>query len=397
MTAVVKVSNLGKKFFRRRDVHGTFKSFVLGRILHRIEQVDFWALRGLHFEVKQGETLGIIGANGAGKSTLLSLIACTTAPTEGTIEVEGRMSTLLELGAGFHPDLTGRENVFLNASILGMSRRETAEKYDAILDLAGIGDAIDTPVKFFSSGMYVRLGFAVAVMCDPDILLMDEVLAVGDEAFRKKSLSCIENFRARGKTMLIVSHDLETIKRMADRVLLLNRGRLVEMGEPLAVVDHYKNYGVYQDGDITVKEYGTRDITIEDVRFESEGKDASAEIRGGAPLEISFRLRCRNPVERPVIGFGICDNTGNVLFGTNTAIQGTPIERVEGVSRFRITISRLALLRGAYFLSLAVHSEDHRVQYHRLDNAFKLRITDRSQNEGILSLPCRFERETGDA
>ena len=190
----IEVVNLGKKYNRRRDPERSIKSFVLGNLFRKKYKDEFFALRNINFSVGRGETLGIIGANGAGKSTLLSLIAGTTSPSEGEVRVNGKMSTLLELGAGFHPDLTGRENVYLNASILGMTRKETEDKYAEIVELAGIGDAIDSPVKFYSSGMYVRLGFAVAVMCDPDILLMDEVMAVGDEGFRKKSLARVEKF-----------------------------------------------------------------------------------------------------------------------------------------------------------------------------------------------------------
>ncbi len=388
MNKAIEVTNLGKKFQRIKDVQRTFKSFALGKFYSKKNSVDFWALRDINFHVEKGETLGIIGANGAGKSTLLSLIAQTTAPTEGKIETNGRMSTLLELGAGFHPDLSGRENVFLNSSILGMTRKETEEKFDEIINLAGIGDAIDSPVKFFSSGMYVRLGFAVAVMCDPDILLMDEILAVGDESFRKKSLSRVEKFKTSGKTMLIVSHDLETIKKMADRVLLLHEGKVLDLGEPLSVVDHYKNFGIYQDGDVTVKEYGTREIQIQNVKFFSNDKAVTDELIGGEPLKIELNLKSTKKIESPIIGFGISDNMGTTLFGTNTQILKRQIPAVDGTVCVQIEIPKLYLQRGTYYFSLAVHSDDHKIQYHRLDNAYKLKVINHSQSEGILFLPC---------
>jgi ABC-2 type transport system ATP-binding protein len=386
----VEVCNLGKKFIRRKDSQRTLKSFVLGSLGRSGTKEEFWALRNVHFEVKQGETLGIIGANGAGKSTLLSLIARTTCPTEGTITVQGKMSTLLELGAGFHPDLTGRENVFLNASILGMSRHETENKYDEIVDLAGIPQSIDSPVKFYSSGMYVRLGFAVAVMCNPDVLLMDEILAVGDEMFRKKSLERVERFKKEGKTLLIVSHDLETVKRLSDRVLLLNEGSMVDLGAPLEVVDHYRNFGIYQDGNVTVKEYGTREIVITNVRFQSQGKTIKEELGAGQPFTIDCMLQSKTKVVNPVIGVGISDNLGTVVFGTNTQIQKNPVNEVNGESPLRIHFPGLNLQRGTYYLSLAVHNQDHKIQYHRLDNAFKLKIINPSLSEGYLFQPCEF-------
>jgi len=391
----IQVKDLGKLYYRRRDTHRSFKSFLLGKAKWKKKSFDnFWALRHVDFSVKQGETLGIIGANGAGKSTLLSLIAETTAATEGSVHVQGRISSLLELGAGFHPDLTGCENVFLNASILGMLRSDTEKHYDEIITLAGIGDAIDTPVKFYSSGMYVRLAFAVAVMCDPDILLMDEVLAVGDEVFRKNSMDRIASFRRQGKTLLIVSHDLEAIKRMSDRVLLLNEGKVVELGDTIEVIDHYRNYAVYQDGDVTVKEYGTEDVTISDVRVMVNDQPMNDQIPGGATFKISFLLKSKKPVSKPVVGFGLTDNLGNIVFGTNTQIHQIDIDAVDGEKNVTIDIPSLNLRRGVYYLSLAVHSFDHSVQYHRLDNAFKLRITSAEIIEGYLIQPCSFKVES---
>ncbi|MBN2145651.1 MAG: ABC transporter ATP-binding protein [Candidatus Aureabacteria bacterium] len=387
----VEVSSLGKKFTRRKDSHRTFKSFVLGTIGRSGKGEEFWALKNVSFEVKQGETLGIIGANGAGKSTLLSLIAQTTCPTEGMVCVHGKMSTLLELGAGFHPDLTGRENVFLNASILGMSRRETEDKYEEIVELAGIRPSIDSPVKFYSSGMYVRLGFAVAVMCNPDVLLMDEILAVGDEMFRKKSLERVERFKNEGKTLLIVSHDLETVKRLADRVLLLNEGSIVDLGTPLEVVDHYRNFGIYQDGHVTVKEYGTREIIIKDVRFKTGGAEIKGDLMAGRELTIEMTLQSKTKVKNPVVGFGISDNLGTIVFGTNTQIQHFSLPEVNGEQPIRIHLPALNLQRGTYYFSVAVHHEDHHIQYHRLDNAFKLKISHPDLSEGFLFQPCTFE------
>lgn len=386
----VEVINLSKKFNRRKDTERSIKSFILGNLFKKKQSFDFYALKDVNFTVEKGETLGIIGANGAGKSTLLSLIAGTTAPTKGKINVRGRMSTLLELGAGFHPDLTGRENVFLNASILGMSRRETAEKYQEIVELAGIGDAIDSPVKFYSSGMFVRLGFAVAVMCDPDILLMDEILAVGDEAFRKKSLSRIERFKVSGKTMIIISHDLETLKKMSDRLLLLDKGSVMDWGEPIEVVENYREIQIYQDGIVTVKEYGSLDVMIKNIVFRSNGSIIKDEIEPGVPLIIEMDLISAKKIENPVVGYGISDNLGATLFGTNTQIQNIRTGIVDGTKHITIEIPSLNLQRGIYFFSFAVHNESHTIQYHRIDNGFKVKILKHPVLPGIMLLPTNF-------
>ncbi len=390
----LSVHNLGKRFYRTHDKGRTIKSFVLGQIMCRKKREEFWALRGVNFSVSPGETFGIIGANGAGKSTLLSLIAQTTAATEGSLEIHGKVSSLLELGAGFHPDLSGRENVFLNASILGLTHKQTLEKYDEIVDLAGISDAMDSPVKFYSSGMYVRLGFSVAVMSDPDIMLIDEVLAVGDESFRHRSLERIERFRKSGKTLLIVTHDLEVVKRMADRVLFLDKGKIVDIGEATAIVDHYRNLTVYREGNVDIKEYGTKEIVIENVQFCSGEHVLNGEMEGASPLCISLMLVPTFP-ERPlndlVVGFGISDNLGNTVFGTNSQIQCLPIPRVDKKTRVEIHLPTLNLQRGVYYFSLAVHSSDHAVQYHRLDNTFKMKVKRLTPCEGYLHQPCFFQ------
>ncbi len=389
-TPALSVRDLGKRFYRTHDKGRTIKSFVLGQLMRRQKREEFWALRGVNFSVFPGETFGIIGSNGAGKSTLLSLIAQTTAATEGTLEIHGKVSSLLELGAGFHPDLTGRENVFLNASILGLTRKQTLEKYDEIVDLAGIGDAMDSPVKFYSSGMYVRLGFAVAVMCNPDILLIDEVLAVGDESFRHRSLERIERFRKSGKTLLIVTHDLEVVKRMADRVLFLDKGKTVDIGEATAIVDHYRNLTVYREGNVDVKEYGTKDIVIEDVQFRSGDRVLNGDMEGAIPLCISFSLLPSKPMKDLVVGFGISDNLGTIVFGTNSQIQSMPIPLVDKKIKIEVDIPMLNLQRGVYYFSLAVHSADHSVQYHRLDNSFKMKVSSLTPREGYLYQPCTF-------
>jgi len=217
----------------------TLREFVPALFRGRAWSPPFYALQDVSFRVDRGETLGIIGRNGSGKSTILKLIAGVTAPSQGEITVCGRISPLIELGAGFHPDLTGRENVFLNASILGMSRKEALARFDEIISFAELWDFVDTPVKRYSSGMYIRLGFSVAVHSDPEILLVDEVLAVGDAAFQEKCLSKMQEFRSRGVTIVLVSHSMDLVQDFCERALLLSGGHLLADGAPTEVVQHY--------------------------------------------------------------------------------------------------------------------------------------------------------------
>lgn len=209
-------------------------------VRHANRVQDFWALRDVSFDVSRGEALGVIGSNGAGKSTLFKLLASITTPSAGEIVLRGRLSALLEVGSGFHPELTGRENVFLSGAILGMKRAEIAAKFDQIVDFAGVGGFIDTPVKWYSSGMYVRLGFSIAAHLDPDILLIDEVLAVGDAAFQDQCIARIRALRLQGTTALFISHDLAAVEQLCDRVLLLERGQIAQAGAPQAVVSEYR-------------------------------------------------------------------------------------------------------------------------------------------------------------
>ncbi len=222
---IVRVDGVSKRFVLRPDK--SVKERVLNLRRSAGQRQVFWALRDIDFTVRAGTTLGIIGHNGSGKSTLLKIIGGILAPTTGVTARRGRLAALLELGAGFHPDLTGRENVYLNAAILGMSQRETRDVFDRIVDYSGVEEFIDSPVKFYSSGMYVRLGFAVAVHVDPDLLLVDEVLAVGDEAFQRKCMNTIHDFQAEGRTILFVSHSPDQVRELCDRVVVLERGELV--------------------------------------------------------------------------------------------------------------------------------------------------------------------------
>ena len=374
-TSAIAVSDVGKRFRLRSAGGRTLKSAALDLLRMRARRHDFWALRELSFSVARGETLGIIGANGAGKSTLLALLAGTKTPTRGRVDTRGTISSLLELGAGFHPDLTGRENVFLSGAIMGIPRRRISERFDRIVEFAGLRDFIDQPVRHYSSGMYVRLGFAVAVEVDPDILLIDEVLAVGDEAFQRKCLETMRKFREQSKTMLIISHDLATIQRISDRILLLDEGRIVGLGEPDAVVGQYRSLSRRRSVSGLEREWGT-------------GADA-VQVQGYS-LRLSYDAS--QPIEQPVFGFAVSDAEGRLIFGSNTQIDGFEIPEIRGAGRLTLRLEQLPMAAGTYLLSFSVHSADHRTNYHRLDHCFPIAVESDRNFEGCCFIPTQWRR-----
>jgi ABC-type polysaccharide/polyol phosphate transport system ATPase subunit len=304
----------------------------------------YWALRDVTFVVKRGETLGIVGPNGAGKSTLLKLLSAITAPTEGEIRIYGRLAALIEIGSGFHPELTGRENVFLSGSILGMTRREIARKLDRIVEFAGIGAFIDSPVKFYSSGMYVRLGFAVAAHLDAEILLVDEVLAVGDEAFQQKCYVRIGELRAAGTTIVFISHDLSSVERVCPRTLLVREGRLEADGASPQVVSAYRRsiIGVTDAAD----DDSSAAVAITRIEFVPP---ADGPIRTGFPMRTRVSFVARTTVPDVVVDLSYCTHGGNVLHcQQTTALAADPVRVAAGPGVIEFECSELGLQPDAY-------------------------------------------------
>ena len=390
-TPVIEVCDVSKRF-RLRGAGVTLKSVVIDRLKGRAAP-RFDALKSISFSVHAGETLGIIGANGAGKSTLLSLIAGTIEPTSGGIRTRGTIASLLELGAGFHPDLTGRENVYLYGAIMGLSRRRMRERFEAIHAFAGIGDYLDQPVKHYSSGMYVRLGFAVAVEVDPDILLVDEVLAVGDEAFQRKCLAKMAEFRQRGKTLLIISHDLMIIRKVSDRILLLDRGEIRGLGEPDGVVTQYRDAVERDQAGATRREWGSGEIRLTALRLlDALGVPlaADAALPSGQGVRVEIDYAAATEVEDPVFGFSLADAEGRLLHGSNTQVAGRRFGPLTGQGRLSLTLPCLPLGGGVYHLSFSAHSWDHRQQFHRLDHALRFRVRHPVEFAGPLDLQSEW-------
>lgn len=312
----------------------------------------FWALRDIGFDLPRGEALGVIGPNGAGKSTLLKLLAGITAPTTGEIVLRGRLSALIEVGSGFHPELTGRENVFLSGAILGMKRREIAAKFDQIVEFAGVASFIDMPVKWYSSGMYVRLGFAIAAHLDPDILLIDEVLAVGDAAFQEQCLARIRELRRQGTTAIFISHDLSAVEQLCDRVLLIHGGRIVQSGLPPDVIRDYRNrvLAEVQPGAPTPPQGGV-EITGAQVLTGDGARPMF--LRTGDPIVVRLSYETHGPVPPAVVETYFYSGDGKVLFyQQTTALDSTPLMlRPSGAIEF--SSDELPLQPGRYTVAIA--------------------------------------------
>jgi ABC-type polysaccharide/polyol phosphate transport system ATPase subunit len=386
----IEALNLGKCYRVRGHapptLFGTLTRWLGGR-----KPQPFWALRGVSFEIPAGRTVGVIGPNGSGKSSTLGLVAGTITPTEGRITSHGRISTLLELGAGFHPDLSGRENTFLNAAILGIPREYVKKRFDHIVEFSGLADFIDQPVKHYSSGMYVRLGFAVAVEMNPDILLVDEVLAVGDIAFQLRCLDKIREFQRKGKTILFVSHALQTVEEFCHEALLIHHGRLVARGDPSDVILQYIKAYMGEGGHLFTQEFGSRDAEITNVKLRDEQGVETAAFLSGRPLVVDIAYTARRRLEKPVFGFSLKTGNGFYVFGTNTQILNVPIDAIEGEGVMRLRVDPLTLMQGNFFLSLSIHSWDHAIQYHRREDWYPFTVKNPGSDLGLFRLACSWE------
>ncbi len=424
----IEVINASKVYRRysRRHQFSTLKSALLSRSLIRDLRPDetFAAVRDVTFTVPRGHTLGVIGRNGSGKSTLLKLVAGITKPTTGTVHVNGRISALIELGAGFHPEISGRENVFINGIMLGLTKREITRRFDEIVDFAEMKEFIDAPVKTYSSGMYMRLGFAVAIHVDPDVLLVDEVLAVGDEGFTHKCLDKFAEFKRRGKTILLVTHSLGLVERFCDDALWMDAGTMKAMGDPKRVVGAYitdvevseeqqlaagdakaqesavavspdePSSAVLPDHPIETAEgpadmfrategrWGSREIEITDVQLSGPDGTAGHVFQSGQPLTIRIGLRSPVANEDFVIGVGVFNAEGVCCYGTNTNIEELEAARIFGDAEAAFTIENLDLVEGTYKLDVAVHKLDgYPYDYHRL--LYTFRVKSRTKDVGI--------------
>ncbi len=386
---VLELLDVTRRFIKRRERSRSFQDRFL-RLLSRrnVEQEEFWPLDGVSLTLARGECLGIIGPNGSGKSTLLKLVSGILPPTAGEMIVRGRVCSLLELGAGFHPDLTGRENIYLNGSIYGLSRAQMNERIDRIIDYAELGDFIDTPVRHYSSGMYVRLGFAVAIHTDPDLLLVDEVLAVGDTTFQHKCLTSIRQLQAAGVTMILVSHDLASIQSICSRAIWIRHGKVQSDGPPLDVtLDYLSQLSAEEDaarahgpGEITDVEklerrrWGSGKIRITRVETLDEDGNPVPSLQTGGPLTVRLHYQAPERIEQPVFGIGLHSQGGVHVGGPNTRTGQFRIPFVEGEGTLSYHMPAVPLIEGEYLLSVAVVNTDDTETFDYHDRLYPVRV-----------------------
>jgi ABC-type polysaccharide/polyol phosphate transport system ATPase subunit len=367
----LRVANLGKCYHIYDQPKDRLKQMLWrGR---RLFYREFWALRDVSLEVHHGETLGIVGRNGSGKSTLLQLICGTLTPTTGTIETKGRIGALLELGAGFNPEFTGRENVYINAAVLGFSREQIESRYDAIAAFADIGDFLEQPVKTYSTGMFVRLAFAVAIHIDPDILVIDEALSVGDMLFQLKCFLKFQELQSSGKTILFVSHDPNAVKRYCSRAVLLEAGRVHFTGSPNDTINRYTRVLFPEGGPVVPKQvappppaeeaaivtseheyrYGTDEGEIHSIILRNAQGHATQVFTAGERMTATFRATAKSIIETPILAMTIKDAKGQEVYVTNTHYQGITVGRMVPGDEVEITFGQeLRLIPNTYFVSL---------------------------------------------
>jgi ABC-type polysaccharide/polyol phosphate transport system ATPase subunit len=426
VTPAIELLNVSKIYRRYGGRQfSTLKSALLQRSILRDLQPSetFPALRDVSFSVRKGSTFGVIGRNGSGKSTALKLVAGITKPTSGTVKVQGRISALIELGAGFHPEISGRENIFINGIMLGLTKREIQERFDEIVDFAELREFIDAPVKTYSSGMYMRLGFAVAINVNPDVLLVDEVLAVGDEGFTHKCLDKFAEFKRSNKTILLVTHSLNLVERFCDAAVWLEAGQKEADGDPKRVVGAYltkveageeallaqttaravqeaRDGLAGRDGpdgtevmehpvdptsnmfQATEGRWGSREVEITDVSFLDAAGQPSFVFHSGDPMSIRVKVHAAQPVDDFVFGIGLFNADGVCCYGTNTYLEDMTPARLSGDADATFAVDTLDLVEGTYKLDVAIHKRDgFPYDYHRL--LYTFRVKSRVHDVGI--------------
>ena len=400
MEAAIRFDDVSKKFILQRERARSLQELALGLFrrnnsARRHEREEFWALRNVSFDVARGKAVGLVGPNGAGKSTALKLMTRIIEPTTGQIGVNGRVGALLELGAGFHTDLTGRENIFLNGSILGLDRTRIRQKLDQIIAFAELERFIDIPVKHYSSGMYVRLGFSVAVHTEPEILLIDEVLAVGDQNFQHKCLERILAMREQGVTICFVSHSLEAVRQLCSQAVWLDGGVVRAAGDVHDTISAYLRHAAAEEDTRSAatsardrERWGTGEVEIVSISFlDGQGEERHV-FKVGEPWTVRLHYRASRRVENLVFGLAVHRNDGAHVCGPNTKFAGLDIPFVEGEGDVSYHVERLPLMEGTYLVSLSVLNETSTVTYdfHNRLYPFKVRQVGGGERYGLVSL-----------
>ncbi|HMF96230.1 MAG TPA: ABC transporter ATP-binding protein [Vicinamibacterales bacterium] len=388
------------KKFRRGERHDSLRDLVpaLARGLLRrrsadeLSEQEFWATRDVSFEVGPGEALGIIGPNGAGKSTILKLLTKILRPTRGQMSIDGRVGALIEVAAGFHPDLTGRENVYLQGAIMGMPRAEIARKFDAIVEFSGVDEFIDTPVKRYSSGMNARLGFAIAAHLDPDVLLIDEVLSVGDVGFQERCVTRMRELLGRGVPLVFVSHNLAAVVDLCTRAIFIERGAVKFDGRPAEAVAQFRQRGNAHDADAHAS---TAPIRINGVDLLQPDGESSALFRTDHAMTIRVRYRADVPVAQPLVAIDIHGIDGVYCAGINTRMDDCPLGTLDGDGHVDLVIPRLALLPGAYSISAGILDAQGLRPLDLQSHAYPFSVVSDRRDFGVVSLEHHWQHERG--
>ncbi len=439
MSLAIDIDRVSKRFTIQSEQARSLKERVVRRGRRAGTAVPFWALQDVTLAIDQGETIGMLGHNGSGKSTLLKLVGGIMKPTSGLIRTRGRVASLLELGAGFHPELTGRENIYLNGAILGVTRRDLDRRLDDIIEFAELEQFIDTQVRSYSSGMYVRLGFAVAINVDPDVLLVDEVLAVGDENFQRKCMERVHQLQREGRTIVVVSHAVDEQRRLCDRIAVLDRGLLVAFDKPGEAIRVFREHMLEHQferraieearAEAAVAEEATRgaaamgdaaalgdlaasSMSLTHGRAQEARRNLKVRITGvdidyperesrryllpGEPLSIRVTFDASEPIDDAVFGLGVFDSRdGRPLYGINTQIAGADVPVLNGPGHVSFDIESVPLLDGTYQLTIGIHSVDEGTVYDWSEQRHFFEVMNPDRRAGVVAFPLTVKVSTG--
>jgi ABC-type polysaccharide/polyol phosphate transport system ATPase subunit len=414
---VIEVRNISKKFRvyheKNLNLKYAFLNFLGGKKSSYYD--EFWALRNINIDIKKGETIGLIGENGSGKSTLLKLMSRILYPDEGYVYTEGKIAALIEIGAGFHSELSGRENIYINGSILGFKKKEIEASLEEIIEFSGLEKFIDNPIKTYSSGMYVRLGFSIAINVDPDILLIDEILAVGDENFQKKCLQKIDGFKSEGKTIILVSHDLTTVEKMCDRVFLLDNGLIASEGAPVDVISDYHKI-LYQKEEKALRaeqiekapaapaqgeappppetnRWGSKEAEITGIEFLNDRDERGTVFKTGDSMKVRIHYEAKEKIKKPVFGIAFYREDGIHINGPNTKTSDYDIPHIEGKGYIEHIIDSIPLLPGIYLFTASIYDYSCTNAYDHWERCFQFSVVESErvkERYGVFYIPSEW-------
>lgn len=399
---VIQIENVNKRFASVSESSNSVFEMLLTRFSKNDpmpkKKKPLWVVRDINLDIYPGEFVGIIGQNGSGKSTLLKLLTRVLHPTTGRIQVNGRVSAMLELGTGFHPDLTGRENIFLNASILGLSQEDIEAHFDSVVAFSELEEFIDTPVKFYSSGMYMRLGFSIAIHVKPRILIVDEILAVGDQAFQEKCLNRIHSMKQDGVTVILVSHNLDMVRKLCTRLIWLEKGNIKRDGDPEEIIQQYlvsMQSRMHMDQSLVAnggQRLGTGEVALTGVRFLDENQQEANVFTTGDAMTIEISYLAHKAVKQPEFGLAIHRDDGIQINGPNTQFSGLFIDEITGRGVIQYQISELPLLPARYVVTVAVHDSRYPITYDHHEKAYEFQVVAGANREifGLFFIPATW-------